>query len=45
MTIVLILAILIGLFQAYCSIQDVRSGKTPGVQSSNNLIEYIFLNR
>lgn len=45
MVIILSIAILIGLFQAYCSIQDVRSKKTPGVQSSNNLVEYIFLNR
>lgn len=42
MTIVLSLAILIGIFQAYCSIRDVRSGKIPGVKPSNSLMEYIL---
>jgi hypothetical protein len=36
---------LIGVFQAYISICDVRLNKTSGVKPSNSLIEYIFLNR
>lgn len=42
MTIILSLAILIGLLQAHISIRDTRSGKIPGVKSSNSLMEYIL---
>jgi hypothetical protein len=43
MTIVLSLAILIGLLQAYSSIMNVRSGKVAGVYSPKEpTTEYIF---
>jgi hypothetical protein len=45
MTIVLLLAMLVGVCQAYKEISDVRSGVKPGVQPSKNLIDFVFLNK
>lgn len=44
MIIVLILAMLIGLLQAYISISDVRSGKSTGITESKNLFDYFIRN-
>jgi hypothetical protein len=43
MTIVLILAILIGLYNSFSSIQTTRLGLTSGVKPSDNLVSFIFL--
>lgn len=45
MTILLIFAIIIGLLQARLSILAVRNGFEPGVPSSKNLIDFVFLNK
>lgn len=42
MTIVLSLAILIGLLQAHISIMNVRSGRVTGIYPSKKPTEYIF---
>lgn len=45
MTILLSIAILIGLLQSYQSIYNVRHGFSQGVPESNSLIEFTFLNK
>lgn len=45
MTIVLILAIIVGILQGLKNIQDVRYGISPGVPPSKNLIDFTFLNK
>lgn len=42
MTILISLAVLIGLLKAYLSIMNVRSGRVAGVYSSKEPKEYIF---
>lgn len=45
MTVVLSLAIIIGLIHAYQSIYNVRHGLSDGVKPSNSLVEFTFLNK
>jgi|LakMenE18May11ns_1017448.scaffolds.fasta_scaffold9096358_2 hypothetical protein len=45
MTFLLIIAIIIGILQAKIEIYNVRHGFTNGVEPSNNLIDFIFLNK
>jgi hypothetical protein len=45
MTIVLILAIIIGILQARQKISSVRNRIIPGVTSSKSLIAFTFLNK
>jgi hypothetical protein len=45
MEILLTIAILIGLMNAYKNIYETRIGLKEGVKESNSLVEFIFLNR
>lgn len=45
MILLLFLAIIVGLLQAYCAIADVKSGKKSGVPDSSSLIDFVFFNR
>lgn len=45
MTILLSLAIIIGLLQARSSILAVRNGFEVGVPPSKNLVDFVFLNK
>jgi|688.fasta_scaffold33682_4 hypothetical protein len=45
MTFLLIIAIIIGILQSRTEIYNVRHGLSQGVPESNNLIDFIFLNK
>lgn len=45
MILLLILAIIVGLLQAYCSISDVKRGRKSGTPNSSSLIDFVFFNR
>ena len=45
MEILLIIAMIIGLINAYKNIYDTRIGLKDGVKESKNLIDFIFLNK
>lgn len=45
MTIVLILAMIVGLLEANRAIYNVRNGFDSGVKPSDNLISFVFLNK